>query len=97
MTSSFNEDNLFEGSTILSFDEKKQISDWFNNKKCSVLHISCGAFHTICLLDDNSVYGFGNNEYREVGLYQSDIINYPSRLHFRCAWDNTRSNDGIYS
>ena len=35
LITSFNEDNLFEGSTILSFDEKKQISNWFNNKRCS--------------------------------------------------------------
>ena len=76
-----------------NFNENKIYSEIplkveFNNKKCSVLHVSCGAFHTICLLDDSSVYGFGNNEYREVGLYQSDIINYPSIVNWIDKDDN---------
>ncbi len=53
-----------------------------------VKDVSCGAFHTICLMSNNSVYGFGQNEHREVGLYQSDKINYPSLVN----WIN--DNDG---
>ena len=39
-------------------------------------------------MSNNSVYGFGQNEHREVGFYQSDKINYPSLVN----WIN--DNDG---
>lgn len=65
----------------------------FPNKNSLIQNVSCGAFHTICKLNDNSVYGFGQNEHREVGLYQSDTINYPSIVN----WINDNDNKEIDS
>jgi regulator of chromosome condensation len=59
--------------------------------KKNISQVSCGAFHTICKMSDESVYGFGQNEHREVGLYQSDKINYPSLVN----WINENDNKSI--
>lgn len=57
-----------------------------------ISQVSCGAFHTVCKMSDGSVYGFGQNEHREVGLYQSDKINYPSLVN----WINENDNKDIF-
>ena len=49
----------------------------------TVLLVECGAFHTICKLGEKDLYGFGQNNYKQVGSYESDVIDYPSIIN----WD----------
>ena len=39
--------------------------------------IYCGAYHCLCLMEDNSLVGFGHNFNKEIGNFEDNIIDRP--------------------
>ena len=76
---SFGHNNNFQCG-VPKINEKEIISNPINiskiNGNIKALSAACGNEHTLILKDDNSVYGFGNNEEGELGLEDKNIKTY---------------------
>ena len=52
------------------------INSFFQEEDEAIIYVSCGAFHTVCINEDNLVYGFGSNTQYAIG--QKDQKTYPT-------------------
>ena len=43
------------------------INSFFQEEDEAIIYVSCGAFHTVCINEDNLVYGFGSNKQYAIG------------------------------
>lgn len=61
---------LSRNDSFTSFDRPRMMV-----QEKGIATLACGAAHTICLLDNGTVFAFGDNEDGQVYLIQSWIIN----------------------
>ncbi len=54
--------------------------DYFKNKKA--VKVVCGGYHTIALIDDNNLYGFGKGTYGQCGYGAAEDISMPKLIKF---------------
>lgn len=52
-----------------------------------VSEVVCGAFHTICRIKD-VIYGFGQNDNKQVGNYSAEYVTYPIKWNYELALDD---------
>ena len=53
----------------------------------SINEAVCGAFHTICWMKGDVLYGFGQNDHQQVGNYEAEVLDYPVLVNWGCAKD----------
>ena len=54
--------------------------EFFKNKKC--VKVVCGGYHTMILLDDNLLYGFGKGTYGQCGYGAAEDTSLPKLVKF---------------
>ena len=53
----------------------------------SINEAVCGAFHTICWMKGDVLYGFGQNDHQQVGNYEAEVLDYPVLVNWGCRKD----------
>ena len=71
----------------------------FGNKEkdVNVKSVSCGAFHTIVLLENNKIYGFGQNDNKQIGNYECEYSYKPLIWNFNLEKDENINNKALYN
>ena len=49
------------------------------NENLNITKVECGAYHTIVLMGNNLIYGFGQNNCQQVGRYKEDFLSTPKK------------------
>ena len=62
--------------------EPKIVNFPINELNTKVIEGICGAFHTIVRFEGDIIYGFGQNDNKQIGNYKEDVIKYPMRWNY---------------
>ena len=49
------------------------------NENLEITKVECGAYHTIILMGDKLIYGFGQNNCQQVGRYKEEFLSVPKK------------------
>ena len=49
------------------------------NENFEITKVECGAYHTIILMGDKLIYGFGQNNCQQVGRYKEEFLSTPKK------------------
>ena len=49
------------------------------NENLNITKVECGAYHTIVQMGKNLLYGFGQNNCKQIGIYKEEFINIPKK------------------
>ena len=52
------------------------------NKNLNITKVSCGAYHTLVQLGSNLIYGFGQNNCKQIGNYKEEFLTSPKRWNY---------------
>ena len=52
------------------------------NENLEIQKVSCGAYHTLILMGDNLIYGFGQNNCKQIGKYNEEFLNTPKKWNY---------------
>ncbi len=90
-----NKDNLTELYTLganefgqLGYDSEEVYIDNFNkvnipksdiNENLNITTVECGAYHTMVLMGNSLIYGFGQNNCQQVGRYKEGFLSTPKK------------------
>ena len=69
------------------------------NKNLNITKVSCGAYHTLVQMGTNLIYGFGQNNCKQIGNYKEEFLNTPKKWNYlidknedKILWDIKCSN-----
>ena len=65
--------------SVITYPKVVNVSD----NKQDIKEVYCGAFHTMLLLDNNEIWGFGQNDNGQVGDYNSEYISWPVKYNWK--------------
>ena len=54
-----------------------------SDNKQEIKEVYCGAFHTMLLLDNNEIWGFGQNDNGQIGDYNSEYVSWPVKYNWK--------------
>ena len=52
------------------------------NENLQIKNIECGAFHTLVQMGDNLIYGFGQNNCKQIGNYKDEFLTRPKKWNY---------------
>ena len=52
------------------------------NKNLNITKIACGAYHTLVQMGSNLIYGFGQNNCKQIGNYQEEFVTTPKKWNY---------------
>ena len=52
------------------------------NKNLNITRIACGAYHTLVQMGSNLIYGFGQNNCKQIGNYKEEFLNTPKKWNY---------------
>ena len=52
------------------------------NKNLNITKVSCGAYHTLVQIGSNLIYGFGQNNCKQIGNYPEEYISTPKKWNY---------------
>ena len=52
------------------------------NENLEIQKVACGAYHTLILMGDNLIYGFGQNNCKQIGKYNEEFLNTPKKWNY---------------
>ena len=52
------------------------------NKNLNITRIACGAYHTLAQMGSNLIYGFGQNNCKQIGNYKEEFLNTPKKWNY---------------
>ena len=52
------------------------------NKNLNITKISCGAYHTLVQMGKNLIYGFGQNNCKQIGNYPEEFLTIPKKWNY---------------
>ena len=67
---------------VFSIDPQRVIFPEKNSENNEIEEVVCGAFHTICRLKNDLIYGFGQNDNKQVGDYSAEFITWPVKWNY---------------
>ena len=61
------------------------------NKNLNITKVSCGAYHTLVQMGSNLIYGFGQNNCKQIGNYKEEFLTTPKKWNYLI-----NNNDGKF-
>ena len=52
------------------------------NENLEIKKIECGAYHTLIQMGNNLIYGFGQNNCKQIGNYQDEFLSSPKKWNY---------------
>ena len=98
MTFGLNDFGQLGYETDNNYTTEVKFVDFGNKEKdINVKTVSCGAFHTIVLLENNKIYGFGQNDNKQIGNYECEYSYKPLIWNFNLEKDENINNKALYN
>ena len=97
MTFGLNDFGQLGYETESNFTTEVKVVDFGKKEKnIDVKNAFCGAFHTIVLLENNNIYGFGQNDNKQIGNYDCEYSNKPLIWNYNIDEENIE-NKTLYN
>ena len=97
MTFGLNDFGQLGYETESNFTTEVKVVDFGKKEKnINVKNAFCGAFHTIVLLENNNIYGFGQNDNKQIGNYDCEYSNKPLIWNYNIDEENIE-NKTLYN
>ena len=61
------------------------------NKNLNITKVSCGSYHTLVQMGSNLIYGFGQNNCKQIGNYKEEFLTTPKKWNYLI-----NNNDGKF-
>ena len=61
------------------------------NENLSITKVECGACHTLVQMGSNLIYGFGQNNCKQIGNYNEEFLTSPKKWNYIMNIDNNKS------